>query len=255
MPSFTIYPAIDLRHGRVVRLQHGDPDRQTIFGDDPVQVAGQWLEAGATWLHMVNLDGAFGEQSTNNWAMLRRLTQLGAQVQFGGGLRTLADIERALVAGAERVVLGTAAVEDPGLVAAAINAFGSDQVVVGIDARDGRVNTRGWQQGTAVTPIELGRQMKALGTERAVYTDISRDGVLTGVDAAGAAELAQTVGLQVIAPGGVASLADVRRVYALAGQGVAGVIIGRALYEGQVDLRQALQIAMPGRRNPDSQGG
>lgn len=241
--SFTIYPAIDLRQGQVVRLQHGDPARQTTFSADPAATAQRWQTAGAHWLHVVNLDGAFDEAGAANWAALPKLTNLGMQVQFGGGMRTLADVERALAAGAARVVLGTAAVENPALVADAITRFGAERVAVGIDARDGRVKTRGWQTDTAVSPLDLAQQMKAQGVTTIIYTDISRDGVLTGVNAAATAELARASGLHVIASGGVAALDDIQRVLAHAADGVAGVIIGRALYEGRVALETAVQLA------------
>ncbi len=239
--KFTIYPAIDLRNGRVVRLQLGDPNKQTIFGDDPAAMGRQWLAAGAEWLHVVNLDGAFDEAGAANWAALPQLTQLGAQVQFGGGIRTLADVARALDAGATRVILGTTAVENPQLVAEAIAQFGAERIVVGIDARDGRVKTRGWLHDTAVTPAQLGQQMKASGVQTIIYTDISRDGVLTGVNAAATAQLAQVTGLRVIASGGVAALDDITRCAALADQGVVGVITGRAIYDGRLDLHTAFQ--------------
>ncbi|NKQ34317.1 MAG: 1-(5-phosphoribosyl)-5-[(5-phosphoribosylamino)methylideneamino]imidazole-4-carboxamide isomerase [Chloroflexi bacterium] len=240
MDTFTIYPAIDLRNGRVVRLQYGDPNKQTVFGDDPAAMGQKWLDAGAEWLHVVNLDGAFDEKGAANWAALPALCRLGARVQFGGGIRTLADVERALDAGVSRVILGTAAVENPNLVAEAVTRFGAAQVAVGIDARDGVVKTRGWVQDTAVTPTQLGQQMKERGVATVIYTDISRDGVLTGVNAAATAQLAQATGLNVIASGGVAALDDVLRCYALERQGVAGVIVGRALYDGKIDLAQAV---------------
>ncbi len=239
--KFTIYPAIDLRHGRVVRLQLGDPNQQTIFSDDPAAMGRQWIAAGAEWLHVVNLDGAFDEAGAANWAALPALARLGAKVQFGGGIRTLADVDRALDAGAARVILGTTAVENPQLVADAIAQFGTDKIVVGIDARDGRVKTRGWQQDTAVTPAALGQQMKENGVQTIIYTDISRDGVLTGVNAAATAQLAQATGLHVIASGGVAALDDITRCAALADQGVIGVITGRAIYDGRLDLARAFR--------------
>ncbi len=238
---FTIYPAIDLRNGRVVRLQLGDPNKQTVFSDDPAAMGRQWLAAGAEWLHVVNLDGAFDEAGAANWAALPQLTRLGAQVQFGGGIRALADVARALEAGAARVILGTTAVENPALVAEAIAQFGAERIVVGIDARDGRVKTRGWLHDTAVTPAQLGQQMKESGVQTIIYTDISRDGVLTGVNAAATAQLAQATGLRVIASGGVAALDDITRCAALAGQGVVGVITGRAIYDGRLDLHTAFQ--------------
>ena len=241
--SFIIYPAIDLRNGRVVRLQYGDPNKQTIFGDDPAAMGRKWVDAGAEWLHVVNLDGAFDEAGAANWAALPTLTNLGAQVQFGGGIRSLADVERALAAGASRVILGTAAVENPDLVAQAIAQFGSDQIAVGIDARDGVVKTRGWQKGTETSPQQLAQQMKTLGVHTIIYTDISRDGVLTGVNADATAQLAQASGLNVIASGGVASIEDVQRCLDLSAKGIAGVIIGRALYDGKINLKEAISNA------------
>ncbi|MCP5096594.1 MAG: 1-(5-phosphoribosyl)-5-[(5-phosphoribosylamino)methylideneamino]imidazole-4-carboxamide isomerase [Chloroflexi bacterium] len=240
--TFSIYPAIDLRNGRVVRLQYGDPNKQTTFGDDPVAMGQKWIDAGTDWLHIVNLDGAFDEKGTANWAALPKLTQLGVNVQFGGGIRTLADVERVLTQGVTRAILGTLAIENPALVAAAVKQFGADHIVVGIDARDGRVKTRGWQTDTAVSPTQLGLQIKSLGVQTIIYTDINRDGVLTGVNAKATAELAQTTGLNVIASGGVATLDDITRCHQLADQGVAGVITGRALYDGRIDLAEAINL-------------
>ncbi|MCP4423843.1 MAG: 1-(5-phosphoribosyl)-5-[(5-phosphoribosylamino)methylideneamino]imidazole-4-carboxamide isomerase [Chloroflexi bacterium] len=240
--TFTIYPAIDLRNGRVVRLQYGDPNKQTIFGDDPAAMGQKWIDAGAEWLHVVNLDGAFDEKGTANWQALPQLTRLGAKVQFGGGIRALADVERVLDVGVNRAILGTAAIENPDLVAQAIAQFGPERVAVGIDARDGEVKTRGWQERTAVPPLHLAQQMKIRGVQTIIYTDISRDGVLTGVNAEATVQLAQDSGLRVIASGGVASLDDVRRCRELAPQGIDGVIIGRALYDGKIDLEAALSL-------------
>ncbi len=237
--TFTIYPAIDLRNGRVVRLQYGDPDKETVFSDDPVAMGKRWLEAGSEWLHIVNLDGAFDEAGAANWQALPRLAQLGVKVQFGGGVRNLDHIERVLEAGVERVILGTAAIENPALIGQAIAQFGAEHVAVGIDARDGRVKTRGWLKDTDVTPIDLGQKMKALGVQTIIYTDINRDGVLTGVNAEATAELAAATGLHVIASGGVAALEDIARCHALADKGIIGVITGRAIYDGRIDLTQA----------------
>ena len=241
--SIDIYPAIDLRHGQVVRLQLGDPDRQTTFSDDPLAIANQWIESGANWLHVVNLDGAFDEAGLSNWQILPKLTGLGSRVQFGGGLRTLKDIARALNFGVSRVILGTVAVEEPDVVADAVRLFGAERIAVGIDAQEGKVKTRGWQSDSIRTPVDLGLQMVALGVRTVIYTDISRDGILSGVNAQSTIELARETGLNVIASGGVASLADVRHVLAGAAGGVSGLIIGRALYDGNIDLREALKIA------------
>lgn len=243
MKEFDVYPAIDLRHGRVVRLQEGDPARQTVFDDDAVAVARRWAEAGARWVHVVNLDGAFGETAVGFDVLLRKLCAVGPRVQFGGGIRSPMAIETALAAGAARVVLGTVAVEQPQLVRDAVLRFGAQAIAVGLDTRQGRVRTRGWQTGGGLTAIELGQQMKDAGVELLIHTGIERDGLLTGVDAQGCAELAQACNLSVIASGGVASLDDVRRAKAMESHGVVGVIVGRALYQGTVDLGQALATA------------
>jgi phosphoribosylformimino-5-aminoimidazole carboxamide ribotide isomerase len=234
---FAIYPAIDLRGGRVVRLAQGDPGRQTVYGDDPAAVARRWQAEGAEWLHVVNLDGAFGEADGPNALALKAIVAVGVKVQFGGGLRDRASLERALAAGVARVVLGTAAVERPALVAEAVRDFGAERVAVGIDARDGRVRVRGWADEAGVTAIELAEQMRAMGLAWCVFTDVARDGVGTGVNVTATAQVAQVTGLNVIASGGVAGAEDVRRVQAA---GLAGVIIGRALYEGQVVLKKVI---------------
>jgi phosphoribosylformimino-5-aminoimidazole carboxamide ribotide isomerase len=238
-----IYPAIDLRHGQVVRLELGDPERQTTFSHDPLQIANKWIASGAAWLHIVNLDGAFDESGLQNWQILPQLAGAGAQVQFGGGLRSLQDIERALNLGINRVVLGTVAVEEPDIVADAIRFFGPDRVAVGIDARAGKVKVRGWQSETISSPVELALQMSALGVRTVIYTDISRDGVLTGANVAATRQLARETGLDLIASGGVASLEDVRLARDGAQDGLSGLIIGRALYDGKIDLRQAVVMA------------
>lgn len=241
--TLTLYPAIDLRQGQVVRLQLGDPQRQTVFDHDPLAAAQRWLAAGAEWLHVVNLDGAFAETGRANWQVLPRITATGANVQFGGGIRDMEAIDDAFQAGVRRVVLGTAAVEQPELLRKAIGKYGEEALAVAIDARDGIVRTRGWQAGTALAPAELARQMRDLGVRTIIYTDISRDGVLSGVNVAATAELAESSSMDVIASGGVAALADVRRVLAARQAGVSGLIIGRALYDGRLDLRQALAVA------------
>ncbi len=234
-----IYPAIDLRGGKVVRLKEGDPSRQTIFSEDPVATAQKWIAQGASWIHIVNLDGAFA--STNdNARILEAVAQFGVKVQFGGGLRTLPDIERALEQGASRVVLGTVAIENPDLVAESVRRWGSERVCVGLDARDGKVATRGWQTKTEITPLDLGKQMVDLGVAHALYTDVSRDGQLQGVNVETTAMLAKETGLQVIASGGVSSLDDIKRLKATGT--IAGAVIGMALYEGRFELAEALAL-------------
>ena len=251
MTGFDIYPAIDLRRGRVVRLELGDPARETVFGDNPAAMAGRWRDAGARWLHVVNLDGAFAEAGAANWAALAAIVAAGgARVQFGGGLRALDDIAAALDSGVARVVLGTAALESPELLAAAVARFGPERVAAGIDARDGRVRVRGWQTETAVTPAALALSARAAGVTTVITTDIARDGVLTGVNAEATAALAAASGLAVIASGGARDLGDVARLLALAPTAapgrLAGVILGRALYDGHIDLAAALARAGAG---------
>jgi len=237
MSAFTVYPAIDLRGGKVVRLQEGDPGRQTAYSDDPAEVAARWRAAGAEWLHVVDLDAAFGDDAAANRRALRAILRLGGGVQFGGGVRSPEAVAGLLDLGVSRVVLGTAAAEDPDLVARALARFGSDAVTVAIDARDGRVRTHGWQAASGLDATAFARELAALGLRTTVHTDIARDGLGKGVNVAASRALAEASGLEVIASGGVASLAD---VMAVRGARLNGVIIGRALYEGQIDLGEAL---------------
>lgn len=233
MISFTVFPAIDLRHGRVVRLAQGDPVQQTVYGDDPFVMAKRWKAEGADWVHVVNLDGAFGDESSANHRSLISILSTGLQVQFGGGLRDEASVRRALELGVARVVLGTAAVETPALVDWALREYGPERVAVGIDARDGRVRVRGWTEAAAVTALELGQRIRAQGVAWCIVTDVARDGIGAGVNVAETAQLARATGLQVIASGGVSGADDVHRVR---DAGLAGIIIGRALYEGKISL-------------------
>lgn len=235
-----IYPAIDLRGGKVVRLKEGDPNRQKVFSDDPVATAQQWLVQGATWIHIVNLDGTFATLN-DNARVLEAVAKFDVKVQFGGGLRSISDIERAIEQGASRVIIGTAAIEQPELVSEAIARWGSERVAVGLDARDGKVATHGWQNKTNFTPLELGKQMVDRGVIHALYTDVNRDGLLQGVNVESTAMLARETGMQVIASGGVGSLEDIKQLKAT-GE-VAGAVIGMALYEGRFELADALKIA------------
>ncbi len=243
--EFVVYPAIDLKGGRCVRLRQGDPDRETVYSDSPAEMAAEWVSQGAKWLHVVNLDGAFGnEASAINRQRLYEIRQhVDVPIQFGGGIRNLRDILTALELGATRVVLGTVAVEKPSEVKEALDYFGEERIVVGIDARGGVVAVRGWQESAGVDALSLAKQMAEMGVRRVVYTDIARDGMLAGVNVASTLRLAEETGLEVIASGGVASLEDVRRLAALRDRGVVGVIIGQALYTGAVSLREALEVA------------
>jgi phosphoribosylformimino-5-aminoimidazole carboxamide ribotide isomerase len=235
-----VYPAIDIRKGRVVRLLHGDPDQETVYGDDPVAMAQRWQAAGAEWLHVVNLDGTLGDAE---FALdtLHALAGVGLPIQFGGGLRTLNDAQQALDAGATRVILGTMVVREPGLAGAAVERFGAESVVVALDAKGDQVATHGWQQVSAWTPVDLGKRFAEMGVIHALYTDISRDGDLSGVNVEATAQLARDTGLSVIASGGVATLDDIRGLRETGA--VAGVITGKALYSGAFTLEAALEAA------------
>lgn len=236
-----VYPAIDLRYGRVVRLVYGDPARETVHSDDPAATAERWKAAGAEWLHVVNLDGALGE-ATLALDTLRALAGVGLPIQFGGGLRTLDDVQTVLNAGATRAILGTMAVKEPDLAGAAVERFGVERIAAALDAKDNQVATHGWQQVSTWTPVELGKRFASLGVRHALYTDVSRDGDLSGVNVEATAKLARETGLAVIASGGVASLDDVR---VLRETGViVGVIIGKALYSGAFTLEEALRTAV-----------
>jgi phosphoribosylformimino-5-aminoimidazole carboxamide ribotide isomerase len=236
--SFTIYPAIDLRGGKVVRLKEGDPARMTSYSDDPAETARRWLGMGAAWLHVVNLDGAFGEADTANRSALEGILNLGAQVQFGGGMRSVEAVGQALRLGVSRVVLGTIAVEQPHIVRDALKEFSAEKVAVGIDARDGRVRVRGWKDDSSVSAMDLAGQMRHLGLRTVIFTDVSRDGLGSGLNIRTTHELARSSGLEVIASGGAQTLADIQAAHRA---GLSGAIIGRALYEGTIDLAEALR--------------
>jgi len=248
MNEWEIYPAIDLRHGRVVRLRQGDPAQETAYDDDPLAVASRWQEAGASWLHVINLDGAFGEDGGANLGALARILGTGLCVQFGGGLRDLESLRRLLDMGVHRAILGTTAVEQPSLVEAALTAFGPERVAVAIDARNGRVRTHGWRQDSDLSARELAGRCARSGVRWFVHTDVARDGMGQGLNVEASRRLAQQGGLpgeserslRIIASGGVATLDDVLRAH---GAGLSGVVIGRALYEGAVRLEEALEVS------------
>ena len=237
--EWAVYPAIDLRQGRVVRLMQGDPDRETRYADDPLRVAHRWQEAGAAWLHVVNLDGALDERGSQNLTALEQILTTGLKVQFGGGLRDPKRIRQVLDLGVSRAVIGTAAVEDPDLVGTSLRIFGPERIAVGIDARRGKVRTHGWSLATSIPALALARQSATQGVRWIIFTDVARDGMGTGLNLDATVNLAQATDLNVIASGGVASLEDVRQTYEA---GLNGVIIGRALYEGQITLEDALRV-------------
>lgn len=235
-----IYPAIDLLDGKVVRLREGDPEQRSVFSDDPVATAQHWIDRGAEWLHMVSLDGAFGREN-QNLAILEQVARLDAHVQFTGGLRDMAALQRAKDGGASRLVIGTMAVRDPSAAGEAIERFGAESIAVALDAKDGKVAAHGWTELSQQTPVELGKRLRESGAVHALYTDISRDGGMAGVNVADTVALAQATGMQVIASGGVSTLADITKL-ARSGD-VAGAIIGMALYQKTFTLEDALSAA------------
>ena len=239
-----IYPAIDLRGGKVVRLKEGDPARMSSYSDDPAETARRWLTMGAKWLHVVNLDGAFGDGDDANQialiSILKATKEFGAHVQFGGGLRSLDSIEKTLNLGASRVVLGTIAVEQPDVTVSALKKFGAEKIAIGIDARDGIVRVRGWQSDGGISAQDLALQMQTLGLRTVIFTDIRRDGLGSGLNIPATRQLADVSGLNVIASGGVHTLDD---VLAAKIAGLSGVIVGRALYDGTIDLKAALSAS------------
>lgn len=238
-----IFPAIDLHQGRCVRLRRGQLDAETSYSDDPIGVARHWVSQGAEWLHVVNLDGAFETASANLHIAGQIAAAAGIPIQLGGGLRTLADMQEALMLGIARVILGTVALRHPRLIGQAVERFGAERISVGIDARGGKVAVRGWQELSETSAVELARAMYTQGVRRVVYTDIARDGMLTGVNVEATRQLAEKTGMLVIASGGVASLADIRAVQALEPRGVEGVIVGQALYRETISLPDAIALA------------
>ena len=252
MTDFTLYPAIDLRAGKVVRLSQGDPNQQTIYADDPTQTVRRWLEAGAAWLHVVNLDGALEQPDEANRAALKAILRAvrgsvspdeadQPRVQYGGGVRSLEDIRHLLEAGVSRVVVGTVVVKSPTILTTALEQYGPERVAVALDVRDGWVQVRGWQEASAFEVASLAQELSKTGLRTLIYTNIQRDGTGQGVDFSTAHHLAALTGLEVIASGGVNSLEDLRRARSA---GLSGVIIGRALYDGRIDLKEALLWAI-----------
>lgn len=234
-----IYPAIDLRGGQCVRLRQGDYAQETVFGADPAAMARQWVEQGATYLHLVDLDGAREGRPVNGASVRAIVEASGVPCQLGGGLRTRAQIAEALAWGVARVVIGTRALQAPGWLEEMCAAF-PDRIVLGIDARGGKVATQGWLEVSEMGALDLARACAKLPLAALVYTDVSRDGMLQGANVEAMTEMADTVTLPVIASGGVTTTEDVRR---LAACRLAGCIVGRALYEGRLSLRDILAAA------------
>lgn len=237
-----IFPAVDIRGGRCVRLRQGRADQETVYGDDPAAMGLRWQEAGASWLHVVDLDGAF-RRTPGNLESIRRLRQaITIPIQLGGGIRTLETVSLYLDLGIDRLILGTAALKDPDLVRRACERY-PGKIAVGLDARHGLVAVEGWTEVSSRPAVELARELAAFQPAALIYTDISRDGVKTGLNLEATRVMAKQVQIPVIASGGVSSLEDIRALKPLESSGVIGVIIGRALYDGSIDLAEALKVA------------
>jgi phosphoribosylformimino-5-aminoimidazole carboxamide ribotide isomerase len=238
-----LIPAIDLKDGQCVRLRQGDMDQSTVFSADPIEVARHWRDQGAERLHLVDLNGAFAGQPRNQAAIRGILSAVGQDmvVQLGGGIRDLDTIEQYLDVGLDFAIIGTAAVKNPGFLRDACSAFGG-HIVVGLDARDGKVATDGWSKLTGHDVVDLAKKFEDYGVESIIYTDIGRDGMLTGINVQATLRLAQASSVPVIASGGLSGLDDIRALHAVRDEGVEGVICGRAVYTGDLDYREALAL-------------
>ncbi len=235
-----LIPAIDLKDGKCVRLQQGDMNVSTTFGEDPAAMARRWLDAGARRLHLVDLNGAFAGKPVNEGAVKAILREVGDEipVQLGGGIRDLDTIERYLDDGITAIIIGTAAVKNPGFLKDACTAFGG-HVIVGLDARDGKVATDGWSKLTGHEVVDLARKFEDYGVESVIYTDIGRDGMLTGINIEATVKLARALTMPVIASGGLAGMADIEALCAVESEGISGVICGRSIYTGALDFAAA----------------
>ena len=235
-----LIPAIDLKDGHCVRLQQGDMKRATVFSEDPAAMARRWLDAGARRLHLVDLNGAFAGKPVNEAAVKAILAEVGGEipVQLGGGIRDLDTIERYLDDGLGFIIIGTAAVKDPGFLRDACSAFGG-HIIVGLDAKDGKVATDGWSKLTGHEVADLAKKFQDYGVDGLIYTDIGRDGMLSGVNIEATVKLAQQLTIPVIASGGLSSMADIDALCAVQDVGIEGVICGRAIYSGDLDFAAA----------------
>ncbi len=239
-----LIPAIDLKDGQCVRLKQGDMEQSTIFSEDPAEMARTWVDRGARRLHLVDLNGAFAGKPKNELAIRRILKEVGGEVdvQLGGGIRDLDTIERYLDAGLRYVIIGTAAVKNPGFLHDACTAFGG-HIVVGLDAKDGKVATDGWSKLTGHEVVDLAKKFEDYGVESFIYTDIGRDGMLTGINIDATVKLAQALTTPVIASGGLSNIADIEKLCEVESEGIEGVICGRAIYTGDLDFAAAQERA------------
>jgi phosphoribosylformimino-5-aminoimidazole carboxamide ribotide isomerase len=239
-----LIPAIDLKDGQCVRLKQGDMDQTTVFGEDPAAVARSWVNKGARRVHLVDLNGAFAGKPKNEQAIRKILKEVGSEVdvQLGGGIRDLDTIERYLDAGLRYVIIGTAAVKNPGFLQDACTAFGG-HIIVGLDAKDGKVATDGWSKLTGHEVVDLAKKFEDYGVESVIYTDIGRDGMLTGINIEATVKLAQALSIPVIASGGLHNIEDIRKLCDVESEGVEGVICGRSIYTGDLDFEAGQRLA------------
>ncbi|MGG7620661.1 1-(5-phosphoribosyl)-5-[(5-phosphoribosylamino)methylideneamino]imidazole-4-carboxamide isomerase [Bacillus coreaensis] len=238
--SFTIYPAIDMRGGKCVRLLQGDYNQETVYGDSPFDMAKSFADAGAEWIHMVDLDGAKDGKRVNDRFVIEAAQKHDAKVQIGGGIRTEEDILHYLNNGVSRVIIGSVAVSNPEFAIEMIQKYG-EKIAIGLDAKDGYVATHGWLDTSSVTAVELGKRLAEAGAETFIFTDIATDGMLSGPNLLAVEKLAVETGKSVIASGGVSELADLRALKELVGKGVSGAIVGKAIYEGRFSVPEALK--------------
>lgn len=234
-----LYPAIDIQGGKCVRLERGVFSKSTIFGEDPVAMAKRWEAEGAQYIHVVDLDGAQKGESVNYSAVAEMAKAVSIPIQLGGGIRTMEDIDKKLSTGVARVILGTVAIENPELVKEAIQKYGNEKLVVGVDAKDGKVATHGWETVSEKDAVDVCLEMKSYGVKTIIYTDIAQDGMMQGPNINSTKELIQKTGMDIIASGGVSNIDDLINVQKI---GAAGAIIGRALYIDAINLKEALQI-------------
>ena len=239
-----LIPAIDLKDGQCVRLKQGDMDQSTVFGEDPAAMARNWVNKGARRVHLVDLNGAFAGKPKNEQAIRKILKEIGSEVdvQLGGGIRDLDTIERYLDAGLRYVIIGTAAVKNPGFLQDACTAFGG-HIIVGLDARDGKVATDGWSKLTGHEVTDLARKFEDYGVESIIYTDIGRDGMLSGINIEATVKLAQSLTIPIIASGGLSNIDDIHKLCAVEDEGIEGVICGRSIYSGDLDFEAAQKLA------------
>ena len=241
-----IYPAVDIKLGRCVRLIQGRKDAETVFSDDPAAMAERWAADGAEWLHVIDLDGAFEKKPRNSDAIENIIDRIGIPVQVGGGIRNIETVQRYLDMGAGRVIIGTEAIHQPEFVRTACSRY-PDKIAVAIDARDGRVAIDGWTRTTRTSAVDLARRFENVGVAAIIFTDIHRDGTQTGPNIRATRELAESIRVPVIASGGVSQLSDISNLLPLAAVGVTGIITGRALYDRKFGLSEAIAL---GHRNP-----